>query len=595
MTSFLFGGSPLPIPPSLKSPSTSEAATATANIPTTFDTIHGLRASVHDFLDTALRFTRKARSSKYPKRATSPSATPSATPASASTSTSASAYHLGSSSYASTFASASFRASVCTLESEKKSLLAQLRRLRIALSLFRINQSPAPAVPLDAKSTPANFNSNAATLALLQIHLSIAEIWLATALTRDEVAFDAHVETFSSVVSLAATVLDTERQQQSLSTQNSLQGFSQTSQNSSSCSVFTLETHIIPALYFVATKCRHGPVRHAALAMLSANAGRRENLWRADVLGAIAARIVQIEEGVDSGKEERDKRDKVEQEDNENDDDTKSKMSHEPSQTPTPTDSLHAISDPWFATSLKINDDLPGLYSPHHVQDWSRTPVQTESSAYPSNATRASSSAGGDSATDTRSGHRPAWHSSGGSIDGSFLDNDLFYFGDTSTRTIPNVPSIPAANDHNEINNEAVAALPALFLSPPTPTAYGLSITPAEPTSTKIWPRAASVCSTSDLQSPSSISVSSPAVSSFETDSPVSPSGIRGLLDMNMGDSLGGPSTDAPFDVPEHARVHVAVIGADEPKGRWVTLFRKPNGLDGAWDVRSEFVSIASL
>ncbi|KAL1911982.1 hypothetical protein Sste5344_002177 [Sporothrix stenoceras] len=303
MTSFLFGGNPEPIPSALKT-TTAECT------PSTFDSIHALRAAIHDFVNDILRFTQRARSIKYPvslrRRASSSSYDSFRSSSSSRYSSSSRSSPLSPSPLASVHSPTTSPSSdeddskllpnlpqasiaLCELEADKNARSARLCSLRVAVSLFRVNQS---AVVM------ASANPNTIALAVLQIHLCISEIWLATALIRAETAFDAHLELFSTIVSLAVTVLEAEQQQQK---QQKPQQQSQRHQPGGlpigASSIFTLETNIIPALYYVATKCRHGPVRHAALSLLRQNGGRRENLWRADVLGAIAARIIEVEEG----------------------------------------------------------------------------------------------------------------------------------------------------------------------------------------------------------------------------------------------------------------------------------------------------------
>ncbi|CAK7220559.1 hypothetical protein SEUCBS140593_004274 [Sporothrix eucalyptigena] len=298
LTSFLLGGNPEPIPAALKT-------LVAHRIPDTFDSIHALRATVHDFLEAVLRFTRRARPIKYPptRRRRKSSSSFASYRSSSTLSSSPPTSPLSPSSPSSPIsrqsppASPSFdsdtpqadvprpeppRALLYELELEKVALSARLSRLRIALSLFRINQPTMMTAPM---------SPNAAATILLQIHLYLAEVWLATALARAESAFDAYAETFSTIVSLAVTVLDLEHQQQQ----------KQQTQHVGSpaaipSSVFTLETNVIPALYYVASKCRHRLVRKSALDVLIHNSHRRENLWRADVLGAIATRIIEMEE-----------------------------------------------------------------------------------------------------------------------------------------------------------------------------------------------------------------------------------------------------------------------------------------------------------
>ncbi|KAL2024480.1 hypothetical protein VTK56DRAFT_8291 [Thermocarpiscus australiensis] len=54
--------------------------------------------------------------------------------------------------------------------------------------------------------------------------------------------------------------------------------------------------HVIAPVYFVAAKCRHPIVRRAALDLLLRIPTRRENLWRASVMAAIAKRTIRLEE-----------------------------------------------------------------------------------------------------------------------------------------------------------------------------------------------------------------------------------------------------------------------------------------------------------
>lgn len=68
--------------------------------------------------------------------------------------------------------------------------------------------------------------------------------------------------------------------------------------------------------------------------------------------------------------------------------------------------------------------------------------------------------------------------------------------------------------------------------------------------------------------------------------------GGTGLLSFEAS-SLGPRSADAPFDVPERYRVHEAIIGSEKEDGSWVMMFRKLGGLEGGWDVRTEWVAVA--
>ena len=56
MTSFLFGGTPVPIPQSLKT---------ARETPATFESLREMRYTLHDFFDEVLRFTQRSRPAKY--------------------------------------------------------------------------------------------------------------------------------------------------------------------------------------------------------------------------------------------------------------------------------------------------------------------------------------------------------------------------------------------------------------------------------------------------------------------------------------------------------------------------------------------------
>lgn len=509
VTSFLFGGNPKPIPSSLKT-------TTSEHIPSTFDSIHALRAAVHDFVDDVLRFTQRARPVKFPstasRRRTSSSSYGSFQSATSSYSSSSPSSPLSLSplTYMQSPTDSSSSSSeeesklppnspqtnipLGELQADKDTLLARLGRLRVALSLFRANQSAVLMV---------SGNPNTVALALLQIHLCISEIWLATALTRAEAAFDAHVETFSTIVSLAMTVLEAEQQQKQQKSQQQGQKHHQPG-----CVpvptpfVFTLETHIIPALYYVATKCRHGPVRHAALSLLRRNGGRRENIWRADVLGTIAARIIDIEEEYVAA--ERD--------------------TGSTSAGTIKKEWVRCETPPFLYPSTTIHQELPVNYGMLPIPD-----IQTGDAGHM--VMPAIDSCNNPIATELNQwGFEGQLGSEGGDI---FMNNSIF--GD----------------------------------APVSGRSWQESVAEEDGVGKK------------QFQAPSKATMSSPSSAQF-----VSPFGTTPATSCAKQ-----RSTDAPFDIPEQARVHTTVIGSEEAKGRWVTLFRKLDGLEGAWDVRTEFVS----
>jgi hypothetical protein len=51
-------------------------------------------------------------------------------------------------------------------------------------------------------------------------------------------------------------------------------------------------------------------------------------------------------------------------------------------------------------------------------------------------------------------------------------------------------------------------------------------------------------------------------------------------------------SREAPFDLPEHVRVHDVIIGPEREGGSWIMLFRKLGGAGADWDVTTEFLAV---
>lgn len=243
LTSFLFGGTPLQLPDSLKS---------RGEIPDTFSSMDHLRYFMHEFMEQAFRFTHRARPVKN-----------------SSDSISQEAMQL--------------------LEVEQDRLLCRLAKFNVAFSLFQASRS---------KPGPDN------TLLVLQMYLHAQYIWISTALSSSEVAYDNYLAQFAAIVPLAAAYIDFETSpqnqpvfppQKSGSAAGPIYPFSGLNQKLPG-SNFTFETHIIPPLYYVATKCRHPLIRRSALDLLRRDPFRRENLWRASVMGSLAGHVVSLEE-----------------------------------------------------------------------------------------------------------------------------------------------------------------------------------------------------------------------------------------------------------------------------------------------------------
>ncbi|CAM1502526.1 Fc.00g045100.m01.CDS01 [Cosmosporella sp. VM-42] len=152
------------------------------------------------------------------------------------------------------------------LQSEQHRLLGQLSRWDAAFTVL-VSMSP---------QTPSLINAQN----LLRIYHQASLIWISTALQPYELAYDAHLPAFASIISLASAVI------------------SNTSHHSSKAAAFSFETELVAPVYWVATKCRHPMLRRAALRLLSREKvkGRRENLWHTPATIAIAARVIELEE-----------------------------------------------------------------------------------------------------------------------------------------------------------------------------------------------------------------------------------------------------------------------------------------------------------
>ncbi|KAK2056877.1 hypothetical protein LY76DRAFT_594723 [Colletotrichum caudatum] len=123
---------------------------------------------------------------------------------------------------------------------------------------------------------------------LCMVYYHAARIAICTAMDTLETAFDAHTESFASIVSCAAEFVHTSRKAPG--------------RNPSKAAIampkFVFDTEIIPPLYYVVVKCRHPMLRQAALDLLRQGSVmmRKENLWDARMLSEIGRRCIQMEE-----------------------------------------------------------------------------------------------------------------------------------------------------------------------------------------------------------------------------------------------------------------------------------------------------------
>ncbi|TLD32831.1 hypothetical protein PspLS_00399, partial [Pyricularia sp. CBS 133598] len=239
LTAFLFGGKPVPIPQSLKS---------LKEVPVTFESVQEIRFSLYDFIDEVLRYLQRARMARYDPGATTET--------------------------------------LAELEREKEDMLQRLSKLSVAFALYQASK-PSEVSEVNA--------------AVFQMYLHIMTIWVSTALSNTEACFDDHLSSFSAIIPHAATILnhsDEPSAELSLLSRKRLmqERMGEGGLPKRQRCMFTFETYVIPVLYYVATKCRHPLIRHSALDLLKQNPNRRENLWHAKKMAAIAEHVVRVEE-----------------------------------------------------------------------------------------------------------------------------------------------------------------------------------------------------------------------------------------------------------------------------------------------------------
>ncbi|CCC05893.1 unnamed protein product [Sordaria macrospora k-hell] len=240
LTLLMVGGDPTAIPVPLKT---------TIDVPMTFETIDQVRYALHDFMEECLRFTKKSKPAKYQQ--VSPE-------------------------------------ELRVLEGEQDLLMRKLSRFNVAFSLFLSrNQKLLPLGCVD----------------LIEIHTKTIHIWISTALSTNETAFDDHISFFSAIIPRAAAFIETlssptTRENQTIKARTVTAAGTAASPTDARrfSAMFTFETHVIAPLFFVAIKCRHPEVRRAALDLLRRNPARCENVWRADIMASIADYTIKLEE-----------------------------------------------------------------------------------------------------------------------------------------------------------------------------------------------------------------------------------------------------------------------------------------------------------
>ncbi|KAK3692569.1 hypothetical protein B0T22DRAFT_447570 [Podospora appendiculata] len=493
LTSLMFGGDPVAIPMSLKT---------SVEIPAMFTTIDQVRYALYDFMDETLRFAKRTHQAKF-----------------------------------STVSSAEMLA----FEDEQDYLLRKLSKFNVAFSLY---QSRA------GKDSPPG------SVALVQIHIYTTLIWVSTALASRETAFDDHVASFSAIVPLAASFMDSIA---APSLRDNPAARAPTSSPSPAdtrrfSNMFTFEMHIIAPLYFVAVKCRHPLIRRSALDLLQRNPTRRENLWRANIMAAIAEDIIKLEE-------------------RHLDADTRSRSATPPELTAPFTAGF--TPDLW-ATS---QDMLPlGSLSQPNLFSEPTTSGQMSSS--------------GADAEDLDLSHVP--------IDPSLLMDtaDVDSSVHSSTHSFNDARSIASSTTFDDMGKPTIYVGGGRQGGTPSMSADTPSSTPTP------WRAQSQFTTPGIILEPPTPMEEDPTVLGL-------PSGFHARRTSGASPSVSGSGSasgsrsscssvdlteqrvNAPFDVPEHFRVHEAIIGPDKEDGSWVMMFRKLNGLDREWDVQTDYVAVA--
>ncbi|KAK3313471.1 hypothetical protein B0H66DRAFT_353006 [Apodospora peruviana] len=581
LTSLMIGCDPVAIPVSLKT---------AVEIPVQFETIDEVRYTLYDFMDECLRFSKKSNPTKYgpvpPEE-------------------------------------------MRAFEDEQDYLLSKLAKFNVAFSLYQSTK---------AKEAPAG------AIALIQIHIHTTFIWISTALSNRETAFDDHVTTFSAIIPLATSFMDSLGAPAARENLPGKQTAAQTPTAADSrrfSAMFAFEMHVIAPLYFVATKCRHPIIRRSALRLLRRNPARRENLWRANIMASIAEYIIKLEEkhlqALNPDQQSR---------------------SISPARRTAPPFMNSFTPDSMWAASLAEVTSYMQSSQPETAEPPSRT------YSYDSTATTAActvGSTGGIMAGTTGPVSMPEHFdlsqvpidpsllldtpggpssvhsfSDAHSIASSFdeLSQPTIYVGGgtsggTGGTCAPATSSMEAASSitagaqpwQPSYSHSAPHAAPGIMLEPPTPMDHQPTGPPLVmmPGALQHSQGHSSQAHSQHSQNSHTLSHSHSRRMSSELDFSTTTFGSEGDDDSSSySDHSGshglagiggaahglGPNTqtptlqysksraEAPFDVPENLRVHVALIDSEKEEGSWVETFRKMDGPDADWTVIKQYVPV---
>jgi hypothetical protein len=126
-------------------------------------------------------------------------------------------------------------------------------------------------------------------LAMSTLKIGYYTTYTASACVHDasQMSFDVYLDSFKAIVYHADVLVN--------NTVNTPSSTQEQRMRSGAAANFTFDTCLVPALYYVALRCRHPSTRRAAIALLSRNLPR-EGLWDPGLYRIIAERIVEIEE-----------------------------------------------------------------------------------------------------------------------------------------------------------------------------------------------------------------------------------------------------------------------------------------------------------
>jgi hypothetical protein len=164
---------------------------------------------------------------------------------------------------------------------------------QIILTQLELWKARMDLSPFSASNTSTFSDTSPKILLISYIN---ATIWTRTAIYPDETAWDIQLPSFKEIITLSASVVT----RSGKTTRNgpySLVGLPRASPKRPFWrDAFTFEMGVIPSIYFTAIKCRDAKVRRQAIKLLGWARPRKEGLWDARNLGAVAERVVEIEE-----------------------------------------------------------------------------------------------------------------------------------------------------------------------------------------------------------------------------------------------------------------------------------------------------------